>query len=156
MYSIQCITLKKIVYLSTGALRYLIQMANVRPYTLPVHNPRHAALANYSIHSSMYRAWFSPASYAQRVEFLDVLGGFRYALGTVLGYKSAVLVEDLDLRMGLVELLQAHAAIDIEQLGSVFFRWVRRSAILPCVWRGTPNTQVVRVVSAPRTFRNIE
>ena len=62
----------------------------------------------------MYRAWFSPASFAQRVEFVDVPGGFRYALGTVLGYKSAVLVEDLDLGMGLVELLQAHAAIDIE------------------------------------------
>ena len=50
----------------------------------------------------MYRAWFSPASFAQRVEYVDVPGGFRYALGTVLGYKSAVLVEDLDLRIGLV------------------------------------------------------
>ena len=44
----------------------------------------------------------APRRLPSSFEFVDVLGGFRYALGTVLGYKSAVLVEDLDLRMGLV------------------------------------------------------
>ena len=58
----------------------------------------------------MYRAWLSPvyvgvvqhyASFAQRIEHVDVPGGFRYALGTVLRNKPAVLIEDLDLRIGL-------------------------------------------------------